>query len=98
MLKADIYDVIRRPIVTEKSAMLGELGKYVFEVSGSSNKSLVKKAVEEIFSVKVTKVNILNQKGKNKRFKGTMGRTSDMKKAIVTLEKDNQIDLTGGVK
>jgi len=59
---------------------------------------LIKKAIEEIFTVKVKSVNILNQKGKKKRFKGVMGRRSDVKKAMVTLEKDYTIDFTGGGK
>ncbi|MBN8512489.1 MAG: 50S ribosomal protein L23 [Rickettsiales bacterium] len=92
------YDLIRRPIITEKSTILGELGKYVFEVSSCADKHNIKKAIEAIFGVKVKAVNVLNQKGKTKRFKGVMGRRSDIKKAIVTLEKDNTIDLAGGVK
>jgi len=98
MLKAEMYDLIKSPIVTEKTAMLGEHNKYVFEVIYAANKNLVKKAIEGIFDVKVIKVNILNTKGKKKRFKGTIGRQSDVKKAIVTLAKDNVIDMTGGVK
>jgi large subunit ribosomal protein L23 len=92
------YDLIRKPIITEKSTILGEQGKYVFEVSPSGNKPSIKKAIEEIFGVKVKAVNILNQKGKVKRFKGIIGRRSDKKKAIVTLEKDHTIDLAGGIK
>jgi len=92
------YDLIRKPIITEKSTILGEHGKYVFEVSPSSNKISIKKAIEEIFGVKVKAVNVLNQKGKVKRFRGVIGRRSDVKKAIVTLEKDHTIDLAGGVK
>ncbi|GAB4163456.1 MAG: 50S ribosomal protein L23 [Rickettsiaceae bacterium] len=92
------YDLIRRPIVTEKSTILGEQGKYVFEVAPAANKALVKKAIEEIFNVRVKAVNVLNQKGKVKRFRGIIGRRSDIKKAIVTLEKDYTIDLAGGIK
>ena len=92
------YDLIRKPIITEKSTILGEYGKYVFEVSPSSNKPSIKKAIEEIFGVKVKAVNVLNQKGKVKRFRGIIGRRSDVKKAIVTLEKDHTIDLAGGIK
>jgi large subunit ribosomal protein L23 len=98
MLKAEMYDIIKRPLVTEKTAMLGEQNKYVFEVHPNATKPLVKKVVEGIFGVLVTKVNMLIIKGKRKRFKGTMGKKSDVKKAIVTLAKDNVIDLTGGVK
>ena len=92
------YDLIRSPIVTEKSTILGEQVQYVFEVAPAADKPSVKKAIEEIFSVKVKAVNVLNQKGKAKRFKGRVGRRSDVKKAIVTLEKDHSIDLAGGIK
>jgi len=98
MLRAEMYDIIRRPLVTEKTAMLGEQNKYVFEVAPAATKPSVKKAVEQIFAVSVTKVNMLVVKGKTKRFRGTIGQKSDVKKAIVTLAKDNVIDLTGGVK
>lgn len=92
------YDLIRKPIITEKTAMLNELNKFTFEVLRSAEKPVIKKAVEEIFSVKVKKINIINIKGKVKRFKGRVGKQSDVKKAIVTLEKDYTIDFTGGVK
>lgn len=94
----NLYDVIRNPIITEKTTMLSEYRKYTFKVLQDSNKNLVKKAVELVFGVKVQKVNILNLKGKSKRFKGVIGRRSDTKKAIVTLEKNQSIDLAGGVK
>lgn len=93
-----MYDVIRYPIITEKSSIIGEHGKYIFEVSPNADKASVKKAVQELFSVKVTKVNILNQNGKTKRFKGTLGKQADKKKAIVTLAENQEIDLAGGVK
>ncbi len=92
------YDLIKSPIITEKSTILGEQVKYVFEVAPAADKPSVKKAIEEIFSVKVKSVNVLNQKGKTKRFRGYMGRRADVKKAVVTLEKDHTIDLAGGVK
>ncbi|MBM3466459.1 MAG: 50S ribosomal protein L23 [Alphaproteobacteria bacterium] len=98
MISANKYDLIRKPLITEKSTVLGEIGKYVFEVERTTEKGLIKKAIEEIFTVKVKSVNILNQKGKKKRFKGIMGRRSDVKKAMVTLEKDYTIDFTGGGK
>lgn len=94
----NLYDVIRNPIITEKTTMLSEYRKYTFKVLPEANKDLVKKAVELVFGVKVQKVSISNQKGKTKRFKGIMGKRSDLKKAIVTLEKDQSIDLAGGVK
>lgn len=92
------YDLIRKPIITEKTAILSELNKFTFEVLRSAEKPVIKKAVEEIFSVKVKKINIINVKGKVKRFKGRVGKQSDVKKAVVTLEKDYTIDFTGGVK
>lgn len=98
MAAASKYDLIRKPVITEKSTILGEQGKYVFEVTKTASKGLIKKAIEEIFTVKVKSVNVLNQKGKVKTFKGTLGRRSDVKKAIVTLEKDNSIDFAGGIK
>lgn len=78
--------------------MLSEYRKYTFKVIKKANKDLVKKAVELIFGVKVQKVNVLNIPGKAKRFKGILGKRSDLKKAIVTLEKDQYIDLSGGIK
>jgi large subunit ribosomal protein L23 len=98
MLNYNLYDVIRNPIITEKTTMISEYRKYTFEVAKAADKVLVKKAVEAIFGVKVEKVNMLNVKGKVKRFKGRLGRTSDFKKAIVTLEQNQTIDLAGGVK
>jgi large subunit ribosomal protein L23 len=68
MISANKYDIIRKPLITEKSTVLGELGKYVFEVEKSAEKGWIKKAIEEIFTVKVKSVNILNQKGKKKSF------------------------------
>ncbi len=98
MEKNMMYDLIKSPLITEKSTNLSELNKYSFLISSVANKNNVKKAVESIFDVKVKAVNILNQKGKVKRFKGVLGVRSDKKKAIVTLEKDNSIDIAGGVK
>lgn len=92
------YDLIRNPVITEKSTFLGEQQKYVFEVSKFAHKLSVKKAVEAIFNVKVESVNILNKKGKVKRFKGVKGCRADSKKAIVTLMGDYSIDMSGGVK
>ena len=90
------YDIIKMPVITEKSTALGKYGKYIFKILPHANKSLIRKAIEEIFSVKVTKINILNQKGKMKKFKGFWGHRSDTKKAIITLKKDQVIDIAGG--
>ncbi len=91
------YKTILKPVVTEKATKLSEFNKVVFLVSESSNKLEVRYAVEKIFSVKVRSVNIINTKGKSKRFKGIMGKRNDIKKAIVTLESGNTIDLSAGV-
>ena len=93
MSQAKYFDIIRNPIVTEKSTLISELGKYVFEVQKDSTKLQMKKAIEHIFSVKVKKINTLLVKGKIKRFRGNLGKRNDVKKAVVTLEKDQTIDL-----
>ncbi|WP_375326406.1 50S ribosomal protein L23 [Candidatus Tisiphia endosymbiont of Nemotelus uliginosus] len=92
------YDLIRAPIVTEKSTILSEKNKFTFHVSHKAQKATIKIAIEKIFQVKVKKINIMNVKGKNKRFKGVQGKQIDKKKAIITLEKGYLIDFTGGVK
>ena len=92
------YDLIHKPLITEKTTILSEQNKYVFKVATCASKPLIKKAVEAIFEVKVKSVNMINQKGKVKKFKGTLGRRSDIKKAIVTLENGYNIEFTGGVK
>ena len=91
------YDVIRSPIITEKATRLSELNKVVFRVADDASKDELAAAVEELFKVKVTKVNTLNVKGKTKRFRGVMGRRSDIKKAIVTLAEGQSIDITTGL-
>ena len=96
-VKAEHYDIIRKPIVTEKSTMASENGAVVFEVSIDSNKPQIKEAVEALFGVKVKAVNTSITKGKQKRFKGVLGRRKDVKKAFVTLEDGNTIDVTTGL-
>ena len=83
-------DIIIRPVVTEKSIGLMENNKYVFKVALSANKIEIKKAVEEIFKVKVVDVNTVRVKGKEKRMGRSVGRTSDYKKAIVQLKADSK--------
>ena len=92
-----LYEVIRRPIVTEKSTMSSEHGQVVFQVALDANKFEIKQAVEQLFKVKVRKVNTLRQKGKTKRFRGLPGRRPDTKKAYVTLEEGHSIDVTTGI-
>ena len=96
-VKAEHYDIIRKPLVTEKSTMASENGAVVFEVSIDSNKPQIKEAVEALFGVKVKDVNTSITKGKQKRFKGVLGRRKDVKKAFVTLEDGNTIDVTTGL-
>ncbi|MBA4495890.1 50S ribosomal protein L23 [Paenactinomyces guangxiensis] len=86
----DPRDIIRRPIVTEASTDLMEEGKYVFEVDVRANKVEIKKAIEEIFGVKVEKVNTMRVPGKQKRYGRYTGRTPERKKAIVKLDKDSK--------
>ncbi|MDA0188137.1 50S ribosomal protein L23 [Roseicyclus sp.] len=95
--KAEHYDVIRKPIITEKATMASENGAVVFEVAIDSNKPQIKQAVEELFGVKVKAVNTTITKGKNKRFRGRPGTRKDVKKAYVTLEEGNTIDVATGL-
>ncbi|MFC1658954.1 50S ribosomal protein L23 [Pseudomonadota bacterium] len=87
-----VYDTIIRVINTEKSARDMTLGKYYFEVQPDATKGAISKAVEKIFGVKVKSVNILNIKGKVKRFRGRIGRRKNTKRAIVTLEEGQSIN------
>ena len=96
-VKAELYDVIRKPIITEKATLASENGAYVFEVSIDSNKPQIKEAVEALFEVKVKAVNTTITKGKAKRFRGQMGKRKDVKKAYVTLEEGNAIDVSTGL-
>jgi len=95
--KAEHYDVIRKPIITEKSTMASESGAVVFEVAIDANKPQIKEAIEALFGVKVKAVNTTIAKGKTKRFRGQLGKRRDVKKAYVTLEEGNTIDVTTGL-
>lgn len=94
--KLSDYDVIRRPLFTEKSQKGLELSQYFVEVSRTSTKNDVKRAVVEIFGVRVKNVNTLVRKGKKRRFKGREGMQSDRKIAIVTLEPNQVIEMGTG--
>ena len=83
-------DIIIKPIITEKSMSGNAIKMYTFKVNKNSNKIEIKKAVEELFGVKVAKVNTFNVKGRLKRQGRTQGYTSDWKKAYVTLKKDSK--------
>ena len=97
MSSLDAYDVILTPVITEKSTMASENNHVVFNVRKDATKPQIKAAVEQLFDVKVAAVNTLNRKGKVKVFKGVLGRRSDTKKAIVTLEEGQSIDVTTGL-
>ena len=92
--QAQYYDVLRRPLVTEKSTVLQNLrNQYSFEVADSANKIEVKKAVEALFSVKVVKVNMVRMPAKRRRVFGRPGHTPAWRKAVVTLKDGDSIDI-----
>jgi large subunit ribosomal protein L23 len=91
------YDIIRSPAITEKATLAERSQPGGVQCGRTASKPEIKKAVEELFSVKVKAVNTLNRKGKVKRFRGIRGRQSDVKKAIVTLEDGQSIDVTTGL-
>ena len=91
------YDIIRSPVITEKSTLLSENNQVMFNVAKTATKPEIKAAVEALFEVKVSAVNTLNRKGKVKRFRGKLGQQSDVKKAVVTLVDGESIDVTTGL-
>jgi large subunit ribosomal protein L23 len=91
------YDVIRTPAITEKSTLVSENNQVVFNVAKDASKPEIKAAVEALFGVKVKAVNTLVRKGKMKRFKTTIGKQQDVKKAVVTLVEGQSIDVTTGL-
>ena len=95
--RAELYDVIRKPVITEKATMASEQNALVFEVSIDASKPLIREAVETLFNVKVKAVNTTIAKGKVKRFRGRPGTRKDVKKAYVTLEEGHMIDVTTGL-
>lgn len=95
--KPEHYEVIRKPIITEKATMASEANAVVFQVAMDATKPQIKEAVEAVFGVKVKAVNTTITKGKAKRFRGRPGVRSDKKKAYVTLEDGNTIDVTTGL-
>ncbi|MBL4645256.1 MAG: 50S ribosomal protein L23 [Hyphomicrobiales bacterium] len=97
MSKLTEYDVIVSPVITEKSTLASEHNQVVFNVAPTATKPQIKTAVEKLFGVKVKKVNTLVRKGKSKRFRGILGRQSDVKKAVVTLVDGENIDVTTGL-
>lgn len=95
--KSRMYELVRRPVITEKATLLSEHNQVSFLVPLNATKPEIKAAIEGLFSVKVTAVNTLVQKGKTKRFRGVPGRRSDSKKAVITLAEGHSIDVTTGV-
>ena len=93
----ELQQVLVKPLITEKSTLLQESGKYVFQISLRANKILVKQAVEQAFGVKVTGVNICWNRGKLKRFGPRFSRTPDLKKAVVSLRSGDRIQLIEGL-
>ena len=96
-IKPHNYDTLLAPIITEKSTLVAEENKIIFRVPLTATKPDIKEAVENLFKVDVTKVNTILVKGKTKRFRGTLGRRSDFKKAIVTLKDGQSVDITTGL-
>ena len=97
MVKINLYDSILNPIVTEKSTKLSEMNKVVFKVNRSADKKSVKKSIEKIFKVNVVKVNIINKQRRIKIVRGKKVKVQGYKKAIITLKKGQNIDLTTGI-
>ena len=97
MKKIHLYDKILSPMVTEKSTNLSEQNKVVFKVPRKANKVNLKKNIEKIFKVNVTKINIINKKSRNKITRGRKVKVIGYKKAIITLQKGQNIDLTTGI-
>ncbi len=90
-------NLIKKPVITEKSTANAQFNKYVFEVRNDANKINIKKTIEEIYKVQVQKLNNLNVKSKPKVFKGQRGTRSGLKRIIVTLKEGNTIDMSGKV-
>lgn len=93
----NLFDVLRAPLVTEKTTLAGENNQYGFKVALDATKQDIKVAVEQLYKVKVEKVNTITQKGKVKRFRGRLGKRNDVKKALVKVAKGQAIDLSSGL-
>ncbi len=97
MDKVNLYDKILAPVITEKSTNLSEQGKVIFKVPNKANKKNLKINIEKIFKVNVTKINIINKKRRIKLVRGKKVKIKGYKKAIITLKKGQNIDLTSGI-
>ena len=94
---SNLYTTILSPVITEKATKISENNQYVFKVRIDSNKKQIKEAIEKLFKVKVKNINTSKVKGKNKVFKGTKGKRSDYKKAIISLKEGESLDYSGGI-
>ncbi|MCF4167137.1 50S ribosomal protein L23 [Zavarzinia compransoris] len=97
MSELNHYDIILSPVITEKSTAASEHNQVVFKVPLTATKPEIRAAVEKLFQVKVTAVNTIRTEGKTKRFRGRIGKRSDVKKAVVTLAEGQSIDVTTGI-
>jgi len=97
MLKVNLYDRILSPIITEKSTNISEQNKIVFKVPYKANKKNLKTSIEKIFKVNVTKINIINKRNRIKTTRGKKVKIKGFKKAIITLKKGQNIDLSTGI-
>ena len=97
MSKEHFYNIIRSPAITEKGTLVSEHNQVVFNVARDATKPAIKKAIEGLFGVKVKSVNTLIRKGKQRRFKGQLATLSDVKRAYVTLEEGERLDVTSGL-
>ena len=97
MNKINLYDSILSPLVTEKSTNLSEINKVVFKVNSLADKKSIKKSIEKIFKVNVIKINIINKQRRIKIARGKKAKVRGYKKAIITLKKGQNIDLTLGI-
>ena len=97
MSKEHFYNIIRSPAITEKGTLVSEHNQIVFNVALDATKPAIKKAIEGLFGVKVKSVNTLIRKGKQRRFKGQLAILSDVKRAYVTLEEGQRLDVTSGL-
>ena len=95
--KKDAHDIIRAPVITEKSTLVSEYNQVIFKVAKDASKPEIKAAVERLFNVKVRAVNTYVRKGKKKTFKNIRALLSDSKRAVVTLEEGHSIDVTTGL-
>ena len=97
MSKINLYDSILSPVVTEKSTNLSEMNKVIFKVNNLADKKSIKKSIEKIFKVNVIKINIINKQRRIKISRGKKAKVRGYKKAIITLKKGQNIDLTTGI-